>query len=80
MAKILELRDLCVSYGAIDALKSVNISVEEGSIVALLGANGAGKTTTLRTISGVVKAKSDRFCSKTSQSPTECLTKLPVSA
>ena len=58
MAKILELRDLCVSYGAIDALKSVNISVEEGSIVALLGANGAGKTTTLRTISGVVKAKS----------------------
>ena len=56
MAKILELRDLCVSYGAIDALKSVNISVEEGSIVALLGANGAGKTTTLRTISGVVKA------------------------
>ena len=42
MAKILELRDLCVSYGAIDALKSVNISVEEGSIVALLGANGAG--------------------------------------
>ena len=61
MAKILELRDLCVSYGAIDALKSVNISVEEGSIVALLGANGAGKTTTLRTISGVVKAKSGQI-------------------
>ena len=61
MANILELRDLCVSYGAIDALKSVNISVEEGSIVALLGANGAGKTTTLRTISGVVKAKSGQI-------------------
>ena len=64
MAKILELRDLCVSYGAIDALKSVNISVEEGSIVALLGANGAGKTTTLRTISGVVKAKSGQVLLK----------------
>ena len=52
MANILELRDLCVSYGAIDALKSVNISVEEGSIVALLGANGAGKTTLLKALLG----------------------------
>lgn len=61
MANVLELQDLCVSYGAIDALKSVNINVEEGTIVALLGANGAGKTTTLRTVSGVVKARSGQI-------------------
>ena len=55
MAKILELRDLCVSYGAIDALKSVNISVEEGSIVALIGHNGAGKSTLARCLCGLEK-------------------------
>lgn len=80
MAKILELRDLCVSYGAIDALKSVNISVEEGSIVALLGANGAGKTTTLRTISGVVKAKSGQVLLKDEPITNRVPYKLPVSA
>ncbi len=55
---LLEIKDLKVSYGFIQALKGVNINVEEGKIVALLGANGAGKTTTLKTISGVVKAQS----------------------
>lgn len=54
---LLEIRDLKVSYGFIQALKGINLDVEEGQIVALLGANGAGKTTTLRTISGVVKAQ-----------------------
>lgn len=58
MANILEIRNLHVAYGPIEALKGININVEEGKIVALLGANGAGKTTTLNTISGVVKAKS----------------------
>ncbi len=53
---LLEIRDLKVSYGFIQAIKGINIDVEEGQIVALLGANGAGKTTTLRTISGAVKA------------------------
>ena len=53
---ILELKDLAVSYGAIAALKGVDINVEEGSITALLGANGAGKSTVLRSVSGVVKA------------------------
>jgi len=52
--KLLELDDLHVFYGAIQALKGVNVSVDEGEIVALLGANGAGKTTTLRTISGLL--------------------------
>ena len=52
---LLEIKDLVVSYGFITALKGVNIKVEEGQIVTLLGSNGAGKTTTLRTISGAIK-------------------------
>ncbi len=56
MSKALDIKNLSVNYGAITALKEVNISVEEGSIVALLGANGAGKSTCLRTISGIVKS------------------------
>jgi branched-chain amino acid transport system ATP-binding protein len=51
---LLELSDVSVRYGAIPALRDVDVHVEEGEIVALLGANGAGKTTTLRTISGLV--------------------------
>ncbi|MGB7594884.1 MAG: ABC transporter ATP-binding protein [Erysipelotrichaceae bacterium] len=50
----LEIKNLKVSYGAIEALKGIDIQVKEGSVVALLGANGAGKTTTLRTISGLI--------------------------
>lgn len=53
---LLEIRDLKVSYGFITALKGININVEQGQIVALLGSNGAGKTTTLRAISGAIKA------------------------
>ena len=52
---LLEIKDLKVSYGFINALKGINIQVEKGQIVALLGSNGAGKTTTLRTISGAIK-------------------------
>lgn len=52
---MLEVRDLEVYYGPVQALKGINLTVREGEIVALLGANGAGKTTTLRTLSGVVK-------------------------
>ena len=51
---LLEIRDLCVNYGPIQAVRGVNMDVEEGSIVALLGANGAGKTTTLRAIMGLL--------------------------
>jgi branched-chain amino acid transport system ATP-binding protein len=51
---LLELSDVSVRYGAIPALRDVDVHVQEGEIVALLGANGAGKTTTLRTISGLV--------------------------
>lgn len=54
----LKIKDLRVNYGSIEALKGINISVEEGQIVALLGSNGAGKTTTLRKISGVLDSLS----------------------
>lgn len=54
---MLELVDINVYYGAIHALKGINIKVNEGEIVTLIGANGAGKSTTLKTISGVLKPK-----------------------
>lgn len=50
----LEIKGLKVRYGAIEALKGIDIEVKEGDVVALLGANGAGKTTTLRKISGII--------------------------
>jgi len=52
----LNIQGLGVRYGAIDAVKGINIQVPEGSIVALLGANGAGKTSTMKAISGMVPA------------------------
>jgi branched-chain amino acid transport system ATP-binding protein len=52
---LLELRDVEARYGPVRALKGVSLAVEEGQIVAVLGANGAGKTTTLRAISGTVR-------------------------
>lgn len=54
--EILKVRGLKVNYGPIQAVKGIDLTIERGQIVALLGANGAGKTTTLRTISGVIKA------------------------
>lgn len=52
---MLELADLRVRYGAIEAVKGVTITVGEGEIVTLVGANGAGKSTTLRAISGLIR-------------------------
>ena len=53
---VLEVRDLAVSYGgAVQALRGVDLSVREGTVVALLGSNGAGKTTLLRTLSGTLR-------------------------
>ena len=50
---LLEVKDLVVSYGGIEALKGISFSVDEGQIVTLIGANGAGKSTTLRAITGM---------------------------
>ncbi len=52
---ILEIKDLVVSYGGIEAVKGITMDVPKGEIVTLIGANGAGKSTTLKTIAGIVK-------------------------
>ena len=52
---LLEIKDLVVRYGGIEALHGVSLSVERGQIVTLIGCNGAGKSTTLRAISGLIK-------------------------
>jgi branched-chain amino acid transport system ATP-binding protein len=54
-APILQVTDLFVRYGAIEALRGVSLEVQPGQVVALIGANGAGKTTTLRAISGMLR-------------------------
>jgi branched-chain amino acid transport system ATP-binding protein len=61
---MLRVEDLSVSYGAISALSGVSFAIDAGRIVTLLGANGAGKTTTLRTLSGLLRAKSGRIAFK----------------
>ena len=58
MANILEIKNLVVSYGGIEAVKGIDLTVEEGKIVTLVGSNGAGKSTTLKSIAGLVKPKS----------------------
>lgn len=55
---ILEIKDLVVSYGGIEAVKGITMDVPKGEIVTLIGANGAGKSTTLKTIAGIVKPQS----------------------
>lgn len=58
---MLDVKDLHVNYGAIKALKGINLKVREKSIVTLIGANGAGKTTLLRTISSILKPVSGKI-------------------
>ena len=57
MSPLLSVKSLAVSYGEIQALHGIELDVEKGEIVTLIGANGAGKTTTLRTISGLLKPR-----------------------
>lgn len=54
---ILEVKDLEVCYGVIQAIKGISFEVNQGEIIALIGANGAGKTTTLQTITGLIPSK-----------------------
>ncbi|MFD7546571.1 MULTISPECIES: ABC transporter ATP-binding protein [unclassified Streptomyces] len=55
MTALLEVKDLRVAYGKIEAVKGISFTVDAGQVVTLIGTNGAGKTTTLRTISGLLK-------------------------
>jgi branched-chain amino acid transport system ATP-binding protein len=57
VSPVLSVKGIEVSYGQINALHGIDLDVEQGEIVTLIGANGAGKTTTLRTISGLLKPK-----------------------
>lgn len=61
---VLEVKDLNIFYGAIHAVKGINIKVPKGKIVTLIGANGAGKTSTLSAIAGLVKPKSGEILYK----------------
>ena len=55
---MLEVKDLHVHYGVIEAIKGISFEVEQGEVIALIGANGAGKTTTLHTVTGLIKPTS----------------------
>ncbi len=58
MAALLEVEHLRAGYGPIEVLKDISLTVDEGEIVALIGANGAGKTSTLMSVSGCLAARS----------------------
>ena len=62
MSVLLEVRDVHVAYGAIEAVKGISFGVSAGEVVALIGSNGAGKTTTLRTISGLLQPTAGQVC------------------
>ena len=66
---LLEVKDFHYYYGNIHVVKGINLSVDEGEIVTLIGANGAGKTTTMQTISGLTAAAAR---------PAPCWRPLPV--
>lgn len=83
MTALLEVEDLRVAYGKIEAVKGISFKVDAGEVVTLIGTNGAGKTTTLRTLSGLLKPvggqvkfngkslkKTPRTTSSRSDSPT----------
>ena len=56
---MLEVKDLEVYYGMIQAIKGISFEVNQGEVIALIGANGAGKTTTLHTITGLLSPKKE---------------------
>lgn len=63
---LLEITNLVAGYGAITAVKGIDLTVDEGEIVTLIGSNGAGKSTTLRAISGIVRSRSGTISFKNS--------------
>ena len=79
MANILEIKNLVVSYGGIEAVKGISFDVPAGEIITLIGANGAGKSSTLRAIAGLVKPASGNIVFEgddiTGKDPTAIVTK-----
>ena len=77
--QVLHIENLQVSYGGIEAVRGINLDVNSGEIVTLIGANGAGKSSTLRTISGLVKPKGGKVIFEgediTSKDPTQIVSK-----
>ena len=67
---LLEIKNLKVSYGFISALKGIDINVEQGQIVALLGSNGAGKTTLFKVLTGEISADGGEFYLKKDKKAT----------
>ena len=79
---MLELKGLSSGYGAIEALKSIDMRIDKGEIVTLIGANGAGKSTTLRSITGLVAPSSGEVIfegRKLNGTPTHQITRLGIS-
>lgn len=79
---MLKINDLHTYYGAIHALKGINMEVEKGEVVSLIGSNGAGKTTLLTSIIGVTRAKQGSIVfngKEITQAPTHSMTKMKIS-
>jgi branched-chain amino acid transport system ATP-binding protein len=79
---LLEVEDLNVYYGAINALQGISFNIEEGEIVTLIGANGAGKSTTLRTVSGLIRPRKGSVTFKgqnITMTPAEQIVRLGIS-
>ncbi|KSV59122.1 ABC transporter ATP-binding protein [Acetivibrio ethanolgignens] len=79
---MLKINDLHTYYGAIHALKGINMEVEKGEVVSLIGSNGAGKTTLLTSIIGVTRAKQGAIVfngKEITQAPTHSMTKMKIS-
>ena len=68
---MLEIKDLNLYYGGIHALRGINLEVEEGQIVSIIGSNGAGKSSMMNSISGIVKYKSGEILYKGEKLPTQ---------
>ena len=71
MSTLLQLQDLCVSYGTVEAVHGVHLEVNEGEIVTVIGPNGAGKTTLLCAAMGLLRARHDRT-GRRAYSPPQC--------
>ena len=79
---LLEVEDLHVYYGAINALQGISFNIQEGEIVTLIGANGAGKSTTLRTVSGLLRPRRGTVTFKgqnITMTPAEQIVRLGIS-